>query len=299
MQIRDSSEIYAQQGEAARRALAATIAERDRRALECVAELHSAPTRLSITATMATIEKRKFCAPSTRKGKLIRVLQAAALLAASGWAPNSAQAFTYNVLHTFSGFPNDGSQPLAGLARRGPGSTFVWGTTCTGGTARLRTIYRFDRTNPGATYSVTYNFGSTSSPVDGSCPAADLDYQVGRGGTFYGTTQFGGASAAGTVFQIKSNGTFPYTVVCVSGRRRRLAARSAGDPLWRRVVRYYGVRWNWMLRRHRLYPYSADGSASFFFSSQRWTFDCWPKAHRFRVLRSHAKISLRAHIQLR
>ena len=97
-------------------------------------------------------------------------------------------------LHAFQGAPDDGSYLTAGLTS---GNGMLYGTTSTGGTENLGTIYRYD---PGTgTETVLYNF--KGYPADGSVPAGTL---LIRGGAIYGTTTYGGpgcgAPGCGTVF---------------------------------------------------------------------------------------------------
>src|SRR5579871_2121909 len=124
----------------------------------------------------------------------------AMLLAAS---PQVAQAFTVTTVHSFVG-GSDANQPLGGLAAT---ATYLWGTSCAGGTPGLGTIYRLRISNL-AFYNQTYAFGP-AAPPDGACPAADLRL---RGGLFYGTTQRGGSSGNGTLFSI-SPSTSIYTLI--------------------------------------------------------------------------------------
>jgi uncharacterized repeat protein (TIGR03803 family) len=118
----------------------------------------------------------------------------------------------YSVVYSFSGSPNGGEQPYAGLIDvRGT----LYGTTLSGGkytTGNLGgTVFSI---TPSGTENVLHDFGNGT---DGSQPAAGL---IDVGGTLYGTTSGGGSyyrSAprctnsyylpCGTVFSITPSGT--------------------------------------------------------------------------------------------
>lgn len=119
------------------------------------------------------------------------------------------QTGTESVLYNFKGGPNDGAYPLGGL-------TYVkgafYGTTSGGGNACEGcfnnpgdgTIFRI---TPSGAESVVYKF--KSYPSDGAVPHGDLLY---RNGTFYGTTEYGGANCAvsygcGTIFSSTPSGS--------------------------------------------------------------------------------------------
>jgi uncharacterized repeat protein (TIGR03803 family) len=108
------------------------------------------------------------------------------------------------VLHSFSGPPNDGTHPVAGLINiKGT----LYGTTARGG---LRECYYpgYSGETCGTVFSITttgakgvlHNF--TGSP-DGEFPRAGL---VEVKGTLYGTTSTGGKHGYGTVFSITPGG---------------------------------------------------------------------------------------------
>ncbi|HEY6449243.1 MAG TPA: choice-of-anchor tandem repeat GloVer-containing protein [Candidatus Cybelea sp.] len=100
------------------------------------------------------------------------------------------------VLHQF-GKGNDGEQPQARMTNV---NGKLWGTTYSKGASGKGTV--FTMTTSGAEH-VLYSFGSTST--DGAYPSASL---IGVAGTFYGTTDYGGATSDGdgTVFSITTSG---------------------------------------------------------------------------------------------
>jgi uncharacterized repeat protein (TIGR03803 family) len=100
-----------------------------------------------------------------------------------------------SVLYNFSGQPNDGDGPAAGLINVGG---TLYGTTAYGGTSGNGTAFKI--TTAGHE-SVLYNFGVSKS--DGETPQENL---LDAGGTLYGTTYLGGASGEGTVFALTTAG---------------------------------------------------------------------------------------------
>jgi uncharacterized repeat protein (TIGR03803 family) len=107
------------------------------------------------------------------------------------------------VLHSF-GTGSDGRAPIAGLIELGGK---LYGTTRAGGAhscgsgrgqyAGCGTVFSI---TPDGAEKVLHSFNS----ADGADPAAAL---VDAGGTFYGTTAYGGANGDGTVFSITLGGT--------------------------------------------------------------------------------------------
>jgi len=98
-------------------------------------------------------------------------------------------------LYSFYG-GNDGSEPVAGLAKDSNG--FFYGTTSKGGTNGAGTVFKIS-TNGALTSLYSFTGGN-----DGYLPYAGL---VPDGhGYFYGTTFYGGTNGAGIVFKISTNG---------------------------------------------------------------------------------------------
>jgi uncharacterized repeat protein (TIGR03803 family) len=100
-------------------------------------------------------------------------------------------------LASFDG--TDGSLPNGGLVQATNGN--FYGTTSNNGANAAGTV--FEITAAGALTSL-YSFCSQPGCTDGEFPVAGL--VQGTDGNFYGTTQFGGANSAGTVFQITPAG---------------------------------------------------------------------------------------------
>ena len=95
-------------------------------------------------------------------------------------------------LHSFSGSPNDGANPVAGLVQGSDGN--FYGTTALGGVHVKGTVFNID-----ATGSLTTLHSFSGSPGEGAVPFAGL--VQGSDGNFYGTTALGGAHGEGTVFK--------------------------------------------------------------------------------------------------
>ncbi len=111
-------------------------------------------------------------------------------------------------LHSFTGYPTDGAEPLAGLLQASDGS--FYGTTVDGGgnnncmnnPSGCGTVFKI---TPGGTLTTLYSFCAQSGCPDGSGPHAGLIQATD--GNFYGTTSDGGANNGGTVFKITPSGT--------------------------------------------------------------------------------------------
>jgi len=105
-----------------------------------------------------------------------------------------------SVLHTFTYVP-DGANPVAGVIRDEEGN--LYGTTYEGGIAgtvcsSCGTIFKLDRAGH---ETLLYNFSGTP---DGFTPAGGVVRD--SEGNFYGTTQFGGVSATGSICASTSAG---------------------------------------------------------------------------------------------
>jgi uncharacterized repeat protein (TIGR03803 family) len=99
------------------------------------------------------------------------------------------------VLHSFIG--RDGANPAAGLIRDTQGN--LYGTTQGGGAFHSGTVFKLKSSTGHVTVLHTFTGG-----VDGRRPAAGLMRDAA--GNLYGTTIFGGASNAGTVFKLDVDG---------------------------------------------------------------------------------------------
>jgi uncharacterized repeat protein (TIGR03803 family) len=118
-----------------------------------------------------------------------------------------AQVLT--TLHSFTGYPNDGTGPASALARGSDGD--YYGTTGAGGDncmpSGCGTVFKI---TPGGTETTLYSFCSQNNCADGWTPTAGLVQATD--GNFYGTTYAGGTSThcdygCGTIFRITPGGT--------------------------------------------------------------------------------------------
>jgi len=105
-----------------------------------------------------------------------------------------------NVLYSFRGSPNDGAFPFGGLTIDDAGN--LYGST-TGGTNfhacdyGCGTIFKLSPSSSGWTETILYAF---SGAPDGSVPNGTLVFD--SAGNLYGTTEFGGDSFSGIVFEL-------------------------------------------------------------------------------------------------
>ncbi len=104
------------------------------------------------------------------------------------------------IIHRFStGTRSDGSGPYGGLVFDKAGN--LWGTTLSGGTAGVGTIFELSPAAGGGwTERVAFNFTGNST---GYTPYAGL--VIDAAGSFYGTTYVGGVNGNGSVFRMRLN----------------------------------------------------------------------------------------------
>ena len=143
---------------------------------------------------------------------------------------------TLTVLHTFgdtddNGFNADGATPAA-LVAGGDGN--YYGTTQSGGTAGVGTVYRVA---PDGGFTTLYNFRA----ADGNNPVAAL--VRGTDGNFYGTTLNGGASDLGTVYRITPDGAYTtlYSFTSGTGNAPSGALAAGDDGNYYGTTRYGGA----------------------------------------------------------
>ena len=105
-------------------------------------------------------------------------------------------------LYSFCALTNcaDGSEPLVGLTEATDGD--FYGTTWVGGTNGAGTVFKI---TPRGKLTTLYSFCAQTNCPDGANPSAGL-FQAANG-EFYGTTSYGGANQAGTVFRMSRAGT--------------------------------------------------------------------------------------------
>jgi uncharacterized repeat protein (TIGR03803 family) len=115
-----------------------------------------------------------------------------------------SESGTERVLYSFTGgekggSSTDGAEPEAGLIAVG---SELYGTTFAGGAYFYGGGTVFEVSTSGKE-SVLHSFCSQSSCTDGQSPAAGL---IAVGSELYGTTQSGGATGQGTVFEVNTSG---------------------------------------------------------------------------------------------
>ena len=105
---------------------------------------------------------------------------------------------TFTTLHSFSGSPSEGANPVAALVEGSDGN--FYGTAPSGGEHFQGTVFRI---TPAGALTVLHSF--SGYPGEGAVPFAAL--VQGSDGDFYGTTAVGGAHFKGTVFKIDAAGS--------------------------------------------------------------------------------------------
>jgi len=96
---------------------------------------------------------------------------------------------------------SNGSQPSAGLVQ-GPDGAF-YGTTQTGGAYNQGTVFKI--ASNGA-FTNLLSFSGINGSYPGANPAGNLVFDAN--GNYYGTTESGGASNNGTIFEVTATGGF-------------------------------------------------------------------------------------------
>jgi uncharacterized repeat protein (TIGR03803 family) len=126
----------------------------------------------------------------------------------------SGGAWEEKVLHRFTGANGDGCYPYSSVVRGPDGD--IYGTTFNGSSGP-GTVYKLSPPASGdGDWIETILLQFTGENGDGRSPVGDLAF--GKDGALYGTTQYGGISNNGTVFQLKppesAAGTWSYSVLC-------------------------------------------------------------------------------------
>jgi uncharacterized repeat protein (TIGR03803 family) len=103
----------------------------------------------------------------------------------------------HSFLFRFHDNPQDGARPTSGLAFDSQGN--IYGTTSQGGATNGGVVFQV---TPTGNYTVLYSFGSGT---DGRVPNGGLIRD--SNGNLYGTTNFGGTTNSGIVFQLSASGT--------------------------------------------------------------------------------------------
>ena len=144
-----------------------------------------------------------------KRARFTLVISGILLLLGMG-APHRAEAQVESVIHNFTGGPDDGWFPNAGLVMDSSGNLF--GATDRGGSAVWGTVFKLD---PSGTLTVLHNFAGGTD--DGARPDGNL--LMDSSGNLYGTTWGGGSSpycsgGCGTVFElVNSSGSYTVRVL--------------------------------------------------------------------------------------
>jgi uncharacterized repeat protein (TIGR03803 family) len=107
--------------------------------------------------------------------------------------------YTNKTLKSFTGINGDGANPASKLIFGADG--FLYGTTLNGGTNNIGTVFKLLPT--GGSFTTLRSLATASG--DGAHPYAGL--VQGTNGMLFGTCSNGGASGAGVVFRINTNGS--------------------------------------------------------------------------------------------
>lgn len=102
------------------------------------------------------------------------------------------------VLHNFTGYPTDGSQPIGVLAQANDGT--LYGTTISGGANNQGTVFKITTTG---SYTLLYSFHDVAGS-DAADPWTGV--VVGTNGNLYGTAQ-GGKHGSGSLYEVTPTGT--------------------------------------------------------------------------------------------
>jgi uncharacterized repeat protein (TIGR03803 family) len=137
-----------------------------------------------------------------------------------------------SILHSFAGAPGDGAFPYAGLIADAAGN--LYGTTAQGGANGLGTVFKL---TPMGNESVLHSFAG--APGDGANPFAGLIADAA--GNLYGTTYYGGANDAGTVFEFAVFAGSPGSADCVGKSISALARTYGGIAKAAAALRFAGV----------------------------------------------------------
>jgi uncharacterized repeat protein (TIGR03803 family) len=154
-------------------------------------------------------------------------------------SPAGGGNFTYHLLHSF-GNGNDGVDPEGPLVFDAKGN--LYGATSFGGTTLNGTVFELSPNGAGEwTEAVLYNFLGGS---DGSAPMGGV--VLDTKGNLFGTTQLGGASKEGTIFELllangvwkemvltslnKKTGYHPEAGLAIDNKNRLYAITIQGNP---------------------------------------------------------------------
>jgi uncharacterized repeat protein (TIGR03803 family) len=158
----------------------------------------------------------------------LATLVTAAMLAAPAWAAH------YRILYEFTGAA-DGGTPIGVLALDASGN--LYGTTTAGGASGNGTVFELSRNADGSfTERVLYSFAGGK---DGALPYGAV--ALNTAGDIFGTTQLGGASSDGTIFQLVNNGDGGWTENVLHSFNGSDGASPLGNVVFDTAGNVYGM----------------------------------------------------------
>lgn len=119
-------------------------------------------------------------------------------------SPDSKGKWSDHILYDFAGGDNDGNSPSDAVTFGAHGK--LYGTTYEGGPHLTGTVFEMQHTAGGWTEKPIYIFHGLpfGKSNDGTNPTAGVVFD--QAGNLYGTTDYGGEEAVGTVYQLKPDG---------------------------------------------------------------------------------------------
>ena len=137
------------------------------------------------------------------------------LFGTTQYGPTGTTGAIFEILNTGTGYSStpvlvssfkgntNGAQPIGSLITDANGDLF--GTTASGGTSGTNDGTIFEVVKTGTTYAATPTMLASFDNKNGSQPQASL--MMDASGNLLGTTQYGGASNRGTVFELANTGS--------------------------------------------------------------------------------------------
>ena len=152
------------------------------------------PPRVHVSEPQTAIPKDEVCIVRSASASVALGFALASLLGLGVGAAPQANAQTFTVIHSFTG-GSDGANPLGGFFIVGD---YLYGTASSGGSSGVGVVLRVSTSGQ---ETVLHEF---SGGTDGASPQGHL--VMDKDGNFYGTTNAGGVSNAGTVFKVTRRG---------------------------------------------------------------------------------------------
>ena len=135
------------------------------------------------------------------------------------------------ILHYFNPDQHDGAGPVTGLTTDKQGN--LYGVALIGGLFKQGAVFEI---NSKGIYGILHQFGATAT--DGNAP---VTLTLDASGNLYGTTAFGGAYSAGTVFRLVPGANWNETVLYSFGSSTTDGQDPLGTPLLDTQGNLYGT----------------------------------------------------------